>query len=157
MSVDVTTTQPTRQAIAAKPVSKATPRRVTGKLRKACMLLVHKGLTWQEAAQQTRYRASSMIYALNQSHVRAFIREQRDVLRTSMSGRNILVLAEVRDQTDNQMARVAAIKVLEGEAEQALGNKANGGGQLPGFTILIRHEDKTLVGQVVDITPERTD
>lgn len=100
------------------------------------MLLVHEGLPWKEAAERAEYTPSAMIYALSQSHVKAFIREQKDVLRTGMSGRNILAACEVRDQTDNQTARIAAIRWLEGEQDQSVA--ASSKAQAAGVTIVIQ-------------------
>jgi hypothetical protein len=66
-------------------------------------------------------------------------------LRTSERARNIHVLAEIREQTGNQMARVQAVKTLEqiSDAEQQTGR----GSQLtPGLVIVIEGRSSLEVG-----------
>ncbi len=66
-----------------------------------------------EAAVKTGMTITAIRLALNRPHVRAYVREQREVLRTREFGRNIHTLIDVRDQKSNQMARVNAVKALE--------------------------------------------
>lgn len=94
-------------------VGRSKAMRVTGKLKVACDLLAYEGMPFNEAAQQAGLSVAAMRSALQRPHVIAYLKAQREVLRASMSGRNILTLAEVRDQTGNQMARVNAVKALE--------------------------------------------
>jgi hypothetical protein len=56
------------------------------------------------------------------------------VLRTSERARNIHTLCEVRDQTDNQMARVNAVKALEqlGDQEVGVGSQRHAPGLVNG-------------------------
>jgi hypothetical protein len=111
------------------------PLRVTGKLRQACMFLVHEGLPWKEAAIKADFTPAAMLYALQRPHVVAFVRQQRDVLRASMCGANILALVEVRDQKLNQMARVNAVLALERMDDQQVA--AGQHRAAPGLTIVI--------------------
>jgi hypothetical protein len=112
------------------------PLRVGGKLRQALLLMVWEGLPYNTAAERCNLRVHSMREALERPHVLAFIRSQKQVMRTAASGANILALTEVRDQRDNQMARVQAVKALEqlSDTDQARGGSAPA---QPGLTIQI--------------------
>lgn len=133
-------------------IDRSPPMRVDGKLRKACMALVHDGLGWKEAAERAGFRPSSMLSALERPHVKAFIKQQRDVLRSSMCGRNILVLAEVRDQTDNQMARVQAVKALEQLEDQQVARGP--AAAMPGLTIHVHQvQASASKGITIDVSP----
>lgn len=122
-----------RQHIAGQ--DRARPRKVTGKLQVALDAMVFEGLPYDEAAQKANITVRAIRMALSKQHVIAYIRQQRDVLRTSMSGRNILTLAEVRDQKQNQMARVNAVAALERMEDQthAAGNRAS----TPGLVVVV--------------------
>lgn len=113
------------------------PRRVTGRLRTACDLMVYEGMSMYDAARKAGISAFSMREALKKAHVIGYLREHREILRVSMCGANLLALAEVRDQQDNQNARVAAVNSLErmGEANSA---GRSGLSQTPGFVIVLQ-------------------
>jgi len=125
--------QPTTQQRAA--IDRSRPMRVTGKLKVACNLLAYEGLPFNEAAQQAGLSVHAMRLALQRPHVIAYLKAQREVLRASMSGRNILTLAAVRDQTDNQMARVNAVKALEQIGDEP--SARSGASSMPGLVIQI--------------------
>jgi hypothetical protein len=75
------------------------------------------------------------------------------VLRTSERARNIHALCSVRDQTDNQMARVNAVKALEQLEDQApAGNSLQ---RSPGLQIVIVQPPAT-VASAIDVTPSRS-
>lgn len=97
--------------------------------------MVWEGLDIAEACRDANLKADSMRKALCKPHVLAYMRAQREVLRASMSGRNILTLAEVRDQTGNAMARVAAVKALEQLGDDP--NKPTGNASVPGLVVVI--------------------
>jgi hypothetical protein len=99
------------QAIAAQ--DRSAPGKVTGKLKRALDAMIWQGLNRAEAANQAGMAEHSLYVALTRPHVKAYYRQQLDVLRTSERARNIHTLAEVRDQKSNQMARVQAVKALE--------------------------------------------
>jgi len=107
---------PNKVQIAAR--ERTQPGKVTGKLRTACDAMVFEGRPYDEAARSVDMTVAAMRKALAKPHVQAYLRVQREVLRTSLCGGNILALAYVRDQTDNQMARVQAVKALEQIGEE---------------------------------------
>lgn len=123
------------QAIAARDRSER--RKVTGRLKRALDLMVWEGLTDNQAAVHptVKMHIVSIRNALNKHHVRAYLRAQRDVLLTREGPRNVHAMIEVRDQTSNQMARVAAAKALEQIDD--LPSSAAQRVQAPGFIIQI--------------------
>ena len=54
-----------------------------------------------------------MRVALERMPTRQYIKEQREVFRSSISAKNFHRLAELRDQSANPMAALGAVKVLE--------------------------------------------
>jgi hypothetical protein len=121
-----------RKAAAARVRSE--PKRVTGRLKEACMLMA-EGMSYQEAAAATGMTTRGMRMALEKAHVIAFLRHQRQVLRASMSGQNLAALARVRDQTSNPLATVRAVQAIEQmDADQAHGR---GVPASPGLVVII--------------------
>jgi hypothetical protein len=119
----------------AKPLKPEKILRVTGKNKAAIDAMVWEGLNRADAAKKAGLTDHSLYVALSKPHVKAHYLQQLDVLRTSERARNIHTLAEVRDQTTNQMARVQAVKALEqiDDVESASG-RAN---SLPGLQIVV--------------------
>jgi hypothetical protein len=97
--------------------------------------MVWEGHHRDEAAKAVGMLPKSLYNAFRKHHVRAFYLAQLEVLRTSERARNIHTLCEVRDQTDNQMARVNAVKALEQLEDQA--HTDSGKQRLPGLQIVI--------------------
>jgi len=109
----------TRQARAV--VGRSARGKVTGKLAVAITAMVWEGSCRPEAANAAGLKDHSVREALRKPHVKAFYRAQLEVLRTSERARNIHALARIRDQDQNKMAVVAAVKALEEmKDEQAL-------------------------------------
>jgi hypothetical protein len=72
------------------------------------------------------------------------------VLRTSERARNIHTLAEVRDQTSNQMARVQAVKALEHIDDNENGRPSSN--SLPGLQIVIVQGGSAVAPPMIDVT-----
>lgn len=147
----LTTIPPVSAPSQSNPASKPGKElRITRKVRTAIHAMVWEGLKRADAAEKAGIKDNSLYIALRRPDVKAFYMRELDVLRTSERARNIHTLAEVRDQTSNQMARVQAVKALEQIDEQA----AEGSGRsnaLPGLQIVV----VTAGAQrpMVDITP----
>lgn len=110
-------------------------QRVTGKVRVAVEAMVWQGLSRKDAAQHAAMSEHGLYQALRRPPVRALYLGLLDVLRTSERARNIHALVEVRDQTDNQMARVGAVKALEQMEEQQLASVNRSA--VPGLMIVV--------------------
>lgn len=125
--------QPNRQAIAARTAS--APGKVTGKLAAAIDFMIEEGLPWDKAAVKAELTVRAMRLALNRPHVVSYLKAKREVFRVHASTANIQRLVQMRDQDENKMAAVTAIKALEqiGESEQV----SRGSQALPGLQIVI--------------------
>jgi hypothetical protein len=109
--------------------------RITPKVRTAIEAMVWQALPRSAAAEAAGISEHGLYKALRKAPVRAFYLAELDVLRTSERARNIHTLAEVRDQTSNQMARVQAVKALEQISDDsAAGSTAS---QVPGVVVQI--------------------
>lgn len=106
--------KPTRQALAVR--GRSAPHRVTGKLRAAIERMVWQGDKRADAATAAGMTDHGLRSALRKSHVKAAYLAELDLLRTSERARSVHALVNVRDASDNAMARVAAAKELERSA-----------------------------------------
>jgi hypothetical protein len=143
----IETVQPSRQAIQAQTASK--PMRVTGKLAEAIDLMIEEGLLWDKAALQAGLTVRSMRLAMQRPHVIAYLKRRRDVFRTSACAANIHRLVEMRDQDDNKMASVTAIKVMEQIGNQQ-GFEGIGQSVRPGVVIQILTQAPVRTATVID-------
>ena len=149
MSVTAISTDKPSASLPTRP-SNPKLERVTGKVRIAIEAMVWDGLPRDQAAAKAGISEHGLYKALRKPPVKAAYLSELDVLRTSERARNIHTLAEVRDQTSNQMARVQAVKALEQIDEQA----AEGSGRsnaLPGLQIVVVTGGAQR--PMVDITP----
>lgn len=143
--------QPTRQSVEVK--TRSAPNRVTGKLSLAIDLMIEQGLTWDKAAIQVKLTVRSMRLAMQRPHVIRFLRERREVFRSHASAGNIRRLVQMRDQDENKMAVVQAIKALEqiGEDQSATRGVASS----PGMVIVVVKQGADAI-EVIPSTPMRT-
>jgi hypothetical protein len=115
-------------------------KEIRGKMRVALNAMVWEGLLINEAAIRAGLTTTAIRYALQRPHVLEYLRRERQVLRASVCSRNELVLAEVRDNSENSMARIAAVKALEqidnAEMPSLLGRSARS----PGVIIVIGNQ-----------------
>jgi hypothetical protein len=117
--------------------SERKPLQATPLVRKAIELMVWEGHHRDDAAKAVGMLPKSLYNALRKRHVRAYYLAQLEVLRTSERARNIHALCSVRDQTDNQMARVNAVKALEQLEEKNQSETGNYLPRSPGLQIVI--------------------
>lgn len=112
--------------------------------------MIWEGKSRKDAAEAAGLKDHALYSALRKPHVKAYYLEQLDVLRTSERARNIHTLAEVRDQTSNQMARVQAVKALEQISDDEQGTSR--ARHAPGLQIVVHV--KTDQKPVIDVTPQ---
>lgn len=98
--------------------------------------MVWQGLSRRDAAQAAGLKEHALYCAFRKPHVKAHYLAECEVLRTSAKARNIHVLEQVRDQTGNQMARVNAVKAIEGlgDDEASVGRTQ----RAPGVVIVVQ-------------------
>ena len=120
--------------------------RIQGRLKAALDKMVWDAMDYATAAQAVHFTTAAMRKALQRPHVLAYIRNEREVLRASLSPSNIHRLREIRDAANN-MPAVNAIKVLEliGD-EQPNSNKTTS----PGVTIRILNQTAVVAAPTAD-------
>jgi hypothetical protein len=133
MSADLT--KRTRQALAAR--NRSSPGKVSGKLLIALTSMIWEGLTRKQAAERSGMSEHGLWAALRRPHVRQWYRAEIDVLRTSERARNVHALVDVRDNADNSMARVNAVKTLEALDDTEAARGGSTAGQTPGLVIQV--------------------
>ena len=109
----------------------------TATVRRAIELMVWEGHHRDEAAKAVGMLPKSLYNAFRKPHVRRFYREQLDVLRTSEMARNIHALLRIRDQDENKMAAVAAVKALQKMDDDAMPLTGAGPLMTAGITFVI--------------------
>ena len=97
-------------------------------------MMVWEGMPYDQAARTVNLHVRSMRRALGYPHVIAYLNRERQVLRTSVTPRNIHRLVEIRD-AENNMPAVNAIKVLEQLGEE---HGPGGSGSTPSAGVTIR-------------------
>lgn len=122
----------------AKPKHSRTPdkQRVTARVRAAIEAMVWQGLQRADAARAAELAEHSLYQALRRPPVKALYLSELQALRDSERARSFHTLVEVRDQTDNQMARVQAVKAMYPD-EQVLGGRADANTSVPGVVVRI--------------------
>jgi len=147
-----------------KPIGKG---RISPALRTAVTLIVHDGLTVNEAAKRTGYQWESLAKALLKPHVRAFKADVKRAWLASRTEKAWLTVAELADNSASDDIRLKASKLfLDAAGEltpadqggagprqliQIITKSVNMGGQppsqrLPGVV-------EPLAGQWLDVTP----
>jgi hypothetical protein len=137
---------PTRQAVEAQ--GRSGRLHVSGKLKNALDNMVWHGSRRPKAAEEAGMSDHGLREALRKPHVKAYYLGQLEVLRLSERPRNIHALADVRDQTINQMARVNAIKALEALDDDT---PAAGRQMMPGLAIVVTATEAKPV--TIDVSP----
>lgn len=127
----------TTAATHAKPAVKPDPnnRPPTGRTKQALDLMVHEGLTDNEAAVKVGITITAIRMAIQKRGVRAYLNEQREVSRARVCARNIHRLAEIRDKADN-MPAIQAIKLLE-QVDEGDSGVAGRVQRAPGVTVIV--------------------
>jgi hypothetical protein len=137
-------------------VNQSEPKRmqIRRKLKAALDGMIWDGLPFDEAARAAGFNVRAMRKALERPHVRNYLRTQKQVFRESVSSANIFRAREIRDQSENQMAAIKAIQVIEaiGDAEAARSGFTPG--LQPGLTIqIISTADAVKVGPTIEHDP----
>ena len=154
MTDDPPTTLPTRQALAAK--ERSLPGKVTGRLRAAISAMVWQGARRAEAAELAGITDHSLRAALRKPHVKRAYLYEIEVLRTSERARNIHAMIDVRDNSENAMARVQAAKTLD--QASADGPLTTSAPTQPGLVVVVMPADEKRTERptkMIDVPPGR--
>jgi hypothetical protein len=151
---------PTRQALAIE--GRSGRLQVTGKLKRALDAIIWEGKARAEAARNAGLADRSLRAALTKTHVRQYLAAAAKAIRNGEVVANLRTLIEVRDKSQNDMARIAAVKELRqiDEAEAKNGTPGDTVPMQPGLVIQIiggaapqRHDGDRPA--VIDVVPER--
>jgi hypothetical protein len=152
---------PSRQALQGKTASnrrqiarsERKPLQATALVRKAIELMVWEGHRRDDAAKAAGMLPKSLYNAFRKHHVRQYYREQLEVLRTSERARNIHALVRIRDQDENKIAAVAAVKALENISDEDT-SLAGSRQFTPGLVVVIEAGPSRVAQRpVIDVTP----
>lgn len=134
---------------------RSAPLKITGRLKRALDLIVWDNKTDNDAAAAVKMNVISIRRALRSSHVLAYYRQQKHLLRERESPRNIHALVRVRDQERNGMATVNAVKALEQLQDEP--HTGAGAARQPGIVIVIGtgHQAPATVIDASPITDEQ--
>jgi hypothetical protein len=112
------------------------PRPIPAAVRSACQAMVHDGIGFIDAAKANGLKPDTMRRWLHRPEVVGLLRRERAAFRAAVCAANEAVLASIRDEREgNQMARVHAIRTLEGLDAEA--GSRQPGAVTPGVTINI--------------------
>lgn len=115
--------------------------RIRGKLREAIECMITEGLDRVEAAKKVALSPRAMRAALGKPHVIRYVQERRVNFRAELCGRNEYRLGELRDQNENKMAAVSAIKVLEQLDREESVKPTHNRNVTPGVVVVIRERE----------------
>lgn len=125
--------------------------RIGPKLRKVIDLMVFDGIAMDEAARIAGTSTRAIRKAFERRHVLAFQRTRREVLRASIAPGNIHRAVQIRDQDENKMAALGAIRLLEQMDDEAAAAPSRA--QTPGVVIVIGDASLTAHKRVIDANP----
>jgi hypothetical protein len=121
-----------------KPNDRSKPLAVTGRLKRAIELMIWHGHSRDEAATAAGLKPKSLYNAFRKHHVKQYFRAELGALRESARAKNFHHLEKIAADSENDMAKVAAIKTMEQiSEEEARRMPASGNVSLPGLTIQI--------------------
>ena len=157
------TEQQQRPANVVVPATKADPKpkQIGGKVKRALDLMIFGDddgtpYEWNDAANKVGLSLQHMRKALERPHVIRYLREQKQVFRQSVSASNILHARRIRNQRDNQMASLGAIKLLEQMDERAPAHSGTQKNVTPGVVVVINaNREAPLIDhqRVIEINP----
>jgi hypothetical protein len=134
---------------ARQPIERS--KQIRGRLKHAIELMIWSGLDRDQAAQQAGMQPHSLYCAFRKTHVRGHYLAELAQLRTSERAKNVHALVGVRDNSANDMARVAAAKALDVLSDET--NARAGSVQLPGMVIVIEAPKAARAPELKDVTP----
>lgn len=119
-------------------VGRSQPGRVQGKVKAAVLSMAWEGLTFAQAARKANLSAYAMRLALERPNVQAYLRQQRQVFRASLTDRATFRMLELSEQDENKAAAVTATRALMCEDDQSVNGAA--AQRVPGLQIVIMQQ-----------------
>jgi hypothetical protein len=139
--------------IAASRREPARAVRLPEGVKLAIIEMVETGANFISAAKSNGLQPQTMRRWLGRAECISFLRRERARFRATICAQNEAVLAQIRDDCDgNQMARVAAIKTLEGLDQEP--SRQAGDTQTPGIVLKIVNVMPS-PSPAIDVTPAK--
>lgn len=123
-------------AVRGKTARRYAEAKLTHKRREFAEILMREGLTLEQAAERVGVKRDTAAQWLRMASVLEVMEAERKAVLAGERGRNIAALAEIRSESKNAMARVAAVRELEGMAADA-GLSKTAHNERPGYVIAI--------------------
>jgi hypothetical protein len=158
---DVALTETARQPLI--PRNRSKQARLSPKLQSAVAAIVEFGQELDEAAATAGMTTHALRVALARPHVIAAVRAAREVFHAYVRAQNIHHARQMRNTGKNEMARLGAMRLIEGDGDQQQrGSAANAP---PGVTIRIvnvvqagqavaQQRVKTIDADAIETTPD---
>jgi hypothetical protein len=128
-----------RETALVGPATKSAARQVSGRLKAAIDLMTWHGKPYDEAAKAAGLTTRALRMALEKEHVLRYMRSQRRALLASEGPRTIIRLTELRENSTNMNAAVAASRTILSIADDDARRAGPGhGATQPGFVIVCR-------------------
>ncbi|WP_316228636.1 hypothetical protein [Bradyrhizobium sp. SZCCHNR1045] len=142
------------------------PQPIPAKVKDALRLMVYgkldddecKPLDFIAAAKECDIKPDQMRRYLDRPNVRAFLMAERRAFRAAICAGNEAALLDVRDNAKNGLARIGAVRALEGMEIADAEVHAPGRQQLPGLTVVLNVPGLPSSPQppALDVMPDRT-
>jgi hypothetical protein len=114
--------------------------------------MIWEGLTRDQAAEAAGLTRHALYCALRKPHVLMHFRSELGTLRESTRPKNFHRLDSIAESSENDMARVAAVKAMEAISDEQ--QTRGPAGASPGVTIRIINQVAAPQATVVDVTPQ---
>jgi hypothetical protein len=133
------------------------PRPIPAAVRRACLLMIYgdddgRPLDFVEAARRSGVRPNIMRKWLHRVEVQILLRAERKAFRSAINCANEAVLADIRQNALNSMARVAAVRALQELDAEDHPIHRRGEAISPHVTIVIR-TDPAPIPKVIEHVP----
>jgi hypothetical protein len=126
------------------------PRQIPPAVRGAVLKMIYDGCDLVVAAQASGLRPDTMRRWLHRPELVGFLRKERAAFRQALCAGNERALAQIRDESDNAMAKVNSIKCLEDMNEESSLRRSS---DMPSPGVTIRILNMSSSPAPIDITP----
>jgi hypothetical protein len=130
------------------------PRRIPKSVQLACLDMIHQGIDFVAAARANGIKPDTLRRHLHRIETLSFIRRERTALRAALCSSNEYYLAEIRNNSENEMARTKAISLLEAIDDEARTRPARSGEVASPGVVLNKIHQAPQPALIVDITPK---
>jgi hypothetical protein len=128
------------------------PRPIPKGVKAACLLMVYESVDFVTAARANGLQPTTMRRWLHRPEVVSLLRKERRAHREAICSGNETALQRVRDESENSMAKIHAVRALEQLSD---GDERSRPGPIsPGITINIL--PASAPRELVDVTPTVT-